>query len=417
MKEIKRDFYLNKLIERKENGSLKVITGATCCGKSYLLFTLYYNYLRSLGVAADHIVCIPLDNIDFEAQCDRRELLHYIKDKISGDGTYYIFLDEIQFCKGFESVLSALLHRINLDIYVTSSNSKFLSSDVITESRGHGDEIRVHPLSFSEYMSIQTVSREDAWNTYCAFGGFPLVCKQDTIESKKQHINHLLEDIHLKEIIEKNKLQSVSAVAKFVDIVAFNVGSMTNSTKIAKAVQSNGFKMSPGSVNTYLKYLKNAFLLDSSDRYDVGNKKFIFTTKKYYFADSGFRNARLNFAQSDESNIMENIIYNELKIRGYAIDIGTIDLSEKGEDGNKIPKLLPIDFVCNLGSRRYYIQSALTILTPEKQEEEECPLLNIGDNFKKIIITRDQTTPHYTNDGIYILNVLDFLLKSDSLEQ
>jgi len=417
MKEIKRDLYLNKLIERKENGSIKVITGTRRSGKSYLLFNLFYDYLLSLGITKEHIVRIPLDDDDFELQRDKKELSKYIKEHISDDGMYYIFLDEIQFCDGFEGVLNGLTRRNNLDIYVTGSNSKSLSTDILTEFRGRGDEVRVYPLNFAEYLQSYDGSKEDAWRDYCAFGGLPLILTRPSSESKMQYLNDLFKHIYLKDIVERNKVQNEEALAKLTDVLASGIGAPTNPTKIANTFASNGQKISPSTVNSYLSYLENAFLIAPSDRYDVKGKKYIYTTKKYYFVDSGLRNARLNFRQVEESHIMENIIYNELRIRGYAVDVGIVEVIQKDEMGVRRQKQLEIDFICNLGSKRYYIQSALAMPSEEKQQQEKLSLLKVDDYFKKIIITRDNVISHYTDDGILILNVFDFLLDSDSLEK
>ena len=417
MKEIKRDLYLNKLIERKENGSIKVITGTRRSGKSYLLFNLFYDYLLSLGITKEHIVRIPLDDDDFELQRDKKELSKYIKEHISDDGMYYIFLDEIQFCDGFEGVLNGLTRRNNLDIYVTGSNSKSLSTDILTEFRGRGDEVRVYPLNFAEYLQSYDGSKEDAWRDYCAFGGLPLILTRPSSESKMQYLNDLFKHIYLKDIVERNKVQNEEALAKLTDVLASGIGAPTNPTKIANTFASNGQKISPSTVNSYLSYLENALLIAPSDRYDVKGKKYIYTTKKYYFVDSGLRNARLNFRQVEESHIMENIIYNELRIRGYAVDVGIVEVIQKDEMGVRRQKQLEIDFICNLGSKRYYIQSALAMPSEEKQQQEKLSLLKVDDYFKKIIITRDNVISHYTDDGILILNVFDFLLDSDSLEK
>jgi len=417
MKEIKRDLYLNKLIERKENGSIKVITGTRRSGKSYLLFNLFYDYLLSLGITKEHIVRIPLDDDDFELQRDKKELSKYIKEHISDDGMYYIFLDEIQFCDGFEGVLNGLTRRNNLDIYVTGSNSKSLSTDILTEFRGRGDEVRVYPLNFAEYLQSYDGSKEDAWRDYCAFGGLPLILTRPSSESKMQYLNDLFKHIYLKDIVERNKVQNEEALAKLTDVLASGIGAPTNPTKIANTFASNGQKISPSTVNSYVSYLENAFLIAPSDRYDVKGKKYIYTTKKYYFVDSGLRNARLNFRQVEESHIMENIIYNELRIRGYAVDVGIVEVIQKDEMGVRRQKQLEIDFICNLGSKRYYIQSALAMPSEEKQQQEKLSLLKVDDYFKKIIITRDNVISHYTDDGILILNVFDFLLDSDSLEK
>jgi len=418
MKEIKRDIYLNRLIERKENGLIKVITGVRRCGKSYLLFMLYYNYLKSIGVADDHIIRIQLDNDDFEPQRDKKELARYIKEQTAGTGMYYVFVDEIQFCNdGFEGVLNGLLYRKNVDVYVTGSNSKSLSSDVLTEFRGRGDEVRVRPLTFSEFMQGYEGDKYDGWTEYCTFGGLPLILSKKTFEAKSQYLADLFKHIYLRDIIERNKVRNEEALATLTDILASAIGAPTNPTKIANTFLSNGHKISSPTIHSYLTYLENAFLISSAARYDVKGKKYIATTNKYYFVDVGLRNARLNFRQVEESHIMENVIYNELCVRGYNVDVGVVETTERDVNGAKKQKQLEIDFVCNLASKRYYIQSALTLNAEGKTEREKKSLTKVDDNFKKIIITGDRALPHYNNDGILILNLFDFLLKTDSLEQ
>lgn len=417
MKEIKRDIYVKRLIERKENGLIKVITGVRRCGKSYLLFNLYYNYLRSIGVDDGHIVRIQLDNDDFERQRDRKELAKYIKEHTQCEGVYYIFVDEIQFCDGFEGVLNGLLYRNNVDIYVTGSNSKSLSSDVLTEFRGRGDEVRVFPLTFSEFMQAYEGDRYDGWRDYYTFGGLPLILSKSSFEAKSQYLSDLFKHVYIRDIIERNKVQNEEALEVLVNVISSGIGSLTNPTKIANTFTSLGNKLSPATIHAYLDYLANAFLITPVTRFDVKGKKYISTTKKYYFVDTGLRNARLNFRQIEETHIMENIIYNELCVRGYNVDVGVVELTEKDETGRRKQKQLEIDFVCNLGGKKYYIQSALSLHGDGKEEQEEKSLMRVDDNFKKIIITCDNVISHYTDDGILILNLFDFLLDTQSLER
>lgn len=416
MDKIERNIYLKRLIERKENGLIKVVTGIRRCGKSYLLFTLYYNYLLGIGVPKDHILCIQLDNDDFEELRDKKALSKFIKENTLKDGMYYVFLDEIQFCDGFEGVLNGLLYRNNLDIYVTGSNSKSLSTDVLTEFRGRGDEVRVYPLTFAEFMSVYNGDKYDGWREYYTYGGLPLVLSKIGRESKVQYLSDLLRHIYLRDIVERNKIQNEEALSTLTDVLASGIGTLTNPTKIANTFNSNGRKISSATIHSYLEALENAFMVASADRYDVKGKKYISTTKKYYFSDVGIRNARLNFRQMEESHAMENVIYNELKVRGYSVDIGIVETFEKVSDVSRQRKQLEIDFVCNLGSKRYYIQSTLTLEPQEKFEQEKKSLLKVDDNFKKIIITKDNILPYYNNDGVFIINLFDFLLSPNSLE-
>lgn len=416
MDKIERNIYLKRLIERKENGLIKVVTGIRRCGKSYLLFTLYYNYLLGIGVPKDHILCIQLDNDDFEELRDKKALSKFIKENTLKDGMYYVFLDEIQFCDGFEGVLNGLLYRNNLDIYVTGSNSKSLSTDVLTEFRGRGDEVRVYPLTFAEFMSVYNGDKYDGWREYYTYGGLPLVLSKIGHESKVQYLSDLLRHIYLRDIVERNKIQNKEALSTLTDVLASGIGTLTNPTKIANTFNSNGRKISSATIHSYLEALENAFMVASADRYDVKGKKYISTTKKYYFSDVGIRNARLNFRQMEESHAMENVIYNELKVRGYSVDIGIVETFEKVSDVSRQRKQLEIDFVCNLGSKRYYIQSTLTLEPQEKFEQEKKSLLKVDDNFKKIIITKDNILPYYNNDGVFIINLFDFLLSPNSLE-
>lgn len=415
MKEIKRETYLKRLIERKENGLIKVITGVRRCGKSYLLFTLYYNYLKSIGVDDDHIVRIQLDNDDFEVQRDRKELSKYIKEHTQAEGMYYIFVDEIQFCEGFEGVLNGLLYRNNVDIYVTGSNSKSLSSDVLTEFRGRGDEVRVYPLTFSEFMQAYEGDRYGGWRDYYTFGGLPLVLSKTSFEAKSQYLSDLFKHIYIRDIVERNKVQNEETLEALVNVISSGIGSLTNPTKIANAFTSSGNKISPATIHSYLDYLTNAFLITPVTRFDVKGKKYISTTKKYYFIDTGLRNARLNFRQIEETHIMENVIYNELCVRGYNVDVGVVEITEKDESGKRKQKQLEIDFICNLGSKKYYIQSALSLYGEGKEEQEKKSLMRVDDNFKKIIITNDNIISHYNDDGILLLNLFDFLLDKQSL--
>ena len=412
MKEIKRDVYLNNLISRKENGLIKIITGIRRCGKSYLLDPLFKNSLLESGVKPDHIIKLELDKEENAKYRDSHELNEYIKSQIKDKDMYYILLDEIQMVEGFESVLNSFLYERNLDVYVTGSNSKFLSSDIITEFRGRGDEIKVFPLSFAEYVEAFKGDKQDAWNEYVLYGGLPLILSKKTDEEKSKYLKDLFDQTYIKDIIERNSIQRVDILDSIINMLASSVGSLTNPKKIYDTFVSNGEKeISSNTVNSYIKYIEDSFIVNKSDRYDVKGKKYIQTPQKYYFSDIGLRNARLNFRQQEENHIMENIIYNELLLRGYNVDVGVVELRE----GNQ-RKQLEVDFVCNLGNKRYYVQSALNLDTREKTIQEERPLMNINDNFKKIIVVKDTMKHWITEEGILVIGIQEFLLDKNSLD-
>jgi uncharacterized protein len=413
MKEIKRDVYLNKLINRKENGLIKIITGIRRCGKSYLLDPLFKNYLIESGVKENHIIKLELDKEENKKYLDSGELNKYIKSLIKDKDMYYILLDEIQMVDNFESVLNGFLYERNLDVYLTGSNSKFLSTDIITEFRGRGDEIRVFPLSFSEYLEAFDGDKYDAWNEYVLYGGLPLILSKKTDEEKAKYLKDLFEHTYIKDIIERNCVQRVDIIDSIINMLASSVGSLTNPKKIYDTFVSNGGKrVSPNTVNSYIKYIEDSFVVNKSYRYDVKGKKYIQTPQKYYFSDIGLRNARLNFRQQEENHIMENIIYNELIVRGYNVDVGVVEIRD--EDKNR--KQLEVDFVCNLGNKRYYVQSALNLDTREKTIQEERPLMNIDDNFKKIIVVKNNMKHWITEEGILVVGILEFLLDNNSLD-
>ena len=413
MKEIKRDIYLNRLISRKENGLIKIVTGIRRCGKSYLLDPLFKNHLIENGVKEDHIIKLELDKIENEEYHNASKLNDFIKSKIKDKNMYYILLDEIQLVDGFESVLNGFLYERNLDVYVTGSNSKFLSSDIITEFRGRGDEVKVFPLSFSEYVEAFNVDKYEAWNEYILFGGLPLILSKKNDEEKSQYLKDEFERTYIKDIVERNNVQRVDILDSVINMLASSVGSLTNPKKIYDTFLSNGEKeISSNTVNTYLKYIEDSFIVNKSDRYDIKGKKYIQTPQKYYFSDIGLRNARLNFRQQEENHLMENIIYNELIVRGYNVDVGVVEI----RDENKKRKQLEIDFVCNLGNKRYYIQSVLNLDTREKTIQEERPFMNINDNFKKIIVVKDNIKHWITEEGILVVGIQEFLLNKDSLD-
>lgn len=416
METINRDLYLNRLIERRENGLIKVVTGIRRCGKSYLMFRLYYQYLLDSGVEASRIIRISLDDDDYEELRDSRKLSQYIKQRVTDDGMWYIFLDEIQMCKGFESVLNGLNRRENLDIYVTGSNSKFLSSDVLTEFRGRGDEVRVYPLSFSEYVSAYSGDKYDAWIDYYTYGGLPLILSRKTDELKSRYLIDLCRELYLKDIEDRHKLRGDNVMAALVNILASAVGSLTNPTKLANTFISNGINVSDKTIGIYIGYLLDAFFISKAERYDIKGKKYIASPFKYYFTDLGLRNAQLNFRQQEENHIMENIIYNELLIRGFNVDVGVVEHTERDVNGKLVRKRLEVDFVCNRINQRYYIQSAFSIPDRSKMQQEQKSLVRIGDSFKKIIVVKDRIKLWRNEEGIVVMGIIDFLLNPNSLD-
>ena len=412
MEIINRDDYLNKLIARRENGMVKIITGIRRCGKSFMLDPIFKNYLLESGTKEDHIIKIDLDNIENEKYLDPHELNNYVKSKIKDNDMYYILIDEIQKVRNFEAVLNGFLSQRNLDVYVTGSNSKFLSSDIITEFRGRGDEVRIFPLSFLEFSSAYKGDKESAWNEYLTYGGMPLILNQKTDVQKSKYLTNLFELTYKRDIIERNTIAKVDVLDSLINILSSSVGSLTNPQKIYNTFISNGVTdISKNTITSYLDYLLDSFLIEKVERYDVKGKKYIQTPQKYYFADVGLRNARLNFRQQEENHIMENIIYNELLIRGYNVDVGVVEVRE-----GDVRKQLEVDFVCNLGNKRYYIQSALNLDTPEKTLQETKSLNNIGDSFKKIIVVKDNIKLWRNEQGILIMGIYEFLLNKNSLD-
>ena len=415
--EIKRDIYLQKLIKRMHNGMIKVITGIRRVGKSYLLFTLFRNYLKSQGVAADHIIAIELDTLENERYRNPYTLLEYVKSQMIDDGEYYIFLDEVQLLPSFESVLSSFLHMQNVDVYVTGSNSKFLSKDVITEFRGRGDEVHVYPVSFREYMDVFDGDKYEGWSSYVTFGGLPLTVTMATDEQRMAYLTGLFEETYIKDIIERNHIEKVQEINDLINILASGIGSLTNASKIEATFRSVIHSdISLNTIRTYIDHLKDAFIVNEVNRYDVKGRKYIGTPLKYYFEDVGLRNARLGFRQVEETHLMENIIYNELRVRGYRVDVGVVVKRSRTEEGVQEKKQLEIDFVANMGSKRYYIQSAFSLPEAEKRAQEKASLINVNDSFKKIIIVKDVVKPLYDDDGILTMSIFDFLLNENSLE-
>ena len=414
--EIKRDLYLHRLIRREQNGLIKIVTGIRRCGKSYLLFNLFHNYLLQKGVPEDHIIEIALDDRTNKALRDPDNMLRYVKEKIVDAAAYYIILDEVQYLVDFEDVLNSFLHIHNADVYVTGSNSRFLSSDVITEFRGRGDEIRIYPLSFREYSSAYKGTADEAWDDYVTYGGLPLILSRETPEEKSDYLMSLFQKVYLSDIIDRHKVRNREELDELVDILASAAGSLTNPLKLANTFKSIKKKtLSDKTLKKYIDYLTDAFLVSKAVRYDVKGRKYIGSPAKYYFEDVGLRNARLNYRQTEENHIMENIIYNELRIRGYHVDVGIIEQFGKNSENKTTKKRLEIDFVAARGSEKIYIQSAFAMTTPEKRMQEERPLNAIGDSFRKIIIVRDNIKARRNEQGIVTIGVRHFLMDENSL--
>lgn len=415
--EIKRDVYLEQLKIRKDNGMIKIITGIRRCGKSFLLFVLFKKYLLENGVDNDHIIEVALDGIENEELRDPKKCFQYIKEAMKDEQKYYLLLDEVQFMPRFEEVLNSLLRIGNIDIYVTGSNSKFLSSDIVTEFRGRGDEIRIYPLSFSEFYSAFDGDYDDAWNEYMVYGGLPQVAQFSLERQKAEYLKNIFTNVYLKDVVERNKIQNVDEIGTLVDILASAIGAPTNPTKISNTFASErGSSYSNKTISNHIDYLAEAFLISKANRYDIKGRKYVGANLKYYFSDVGLRNARLNFRQQEPTHIMENIVYNELLIRGYNVDVGIVDVFAKNSEGKRVHKQLEVDFVVNQGSQRYYIQVAYDITSEEKQIQELNSLRNIPDSFKKIIIVNGTQKPWRNEEGFVIMGMKYFLLNSDSLE-
>ena len=415
--EIKRDRYLNTLISKEHNGLIKVITGMRRCGKSYLLFTLFKEHLLSEGVAEDHIIEIAFDAFENRKYRDPDVLYPYLKEQIKDDAMYYVLLDEIQLLGEFESILNSLIRMKNVDVYVTGSNARFLSKDVITEFRGRGDEVHMHPLSFAEFMSVYQGTKQDGWNEYMLYGGIPLVLEFTTPDQKIAFLKSLFEETYISDIVGRHHIRNKAELEDLLNILSSAIGSLTNPEKLSATFQTvKKKKISTSTLRRYIDYLCDSFLIDSAIRYDVKGKKYIDTPVKYYFTDMGLRNARLNFRQIEETHSMENIIFNELKMRGFNVDVGVIVQYETNGKGNGTRKQLEIDFVCNQGSKRYYIQSAYAIPDQAKMEQEQRSLMLTGDFFKRLIITKDTPAPYYNESGVLSMSVYDFLLNQNSLE-
>lgn len=415
--EIRRDIYLNKLISKKHNGLIKVVTGMRRCGKSYLLFNLFKEYLVNEGVNENHIIEIAFDSFENRKYRDPEVLFPYLMEKIADKEIYYVLLDEVQMLDDFESVLNSLGRKKNVDVYVTGSNAKFLSKDIITEFRGRGDEVHIYPLTYSEFMSVYDGDKQEGWRDYVLFGGIPLVLGFETADQKSDFLKSLFEETYISDITGRNNIRNKAELEELLNILSSAIGSLTNPSKLSATFKNVKNKtISKETIIKYIDYLKDSFLIDRAIRYDIKGKKYINTPSKYYFTDLGLRNARLNFRQVEETHAMENIIFNELKVRGYNVDVGVVVMNEVDKNGKKIRKQLEVDFVCNKGSKRFYIQSAYALPDKEKMEQEQRSLVNTGDGFKKIIITKDAVAPLYNDEGILVMSVYDFLLNPDSME-
>ena len=415
--EIKRDLYLNKLIMSMHNGMIKIVTGIRRCGKSYLLFNLFSDYLKSQGVDEGHIIKVDLEDRRNKKLRNPDALLEYIDAHITKEGMHYVMLDEVQWVEEFEDVLNSYLKIPNVDVYVTGSNSKFLSSDVITEFRGRGDEIKVAPLSFSEYFSVFNGSKQEAMEEYLTFGGLPKIATMRGNEEKMKYLQTLFNKTYITDILERYKIKNEEELEELINILASSIGGLINPNKLVKTFKSvKNVSISPNTLSFYLEILQEVFIVEKSIRYDIKGKKYIDTPAKYYFADLGLRNARINFRQYEVTHLMENLIYNELRVRELFVDVGVVVVNTKDEEGKSQRKQLEVDFVCNQGSKRCYIQSALRLPNEEKREQELRSLMNISDNFQKFIITEDPIKRYQDENGVVFMNIYEFLLDKESLK-
>ncbi len=415
--EIKRDKYLNDLINRMHNGLIKVVTGIRRSGKSYLLFNIFKKYLIENSVPESHIISIELDQRKNREYRNPDKILDYIESMITDNEQYYILLDEVQMLTDFEEVLNSLLHISNADVYVTGSNSKFLSKDIITEFRGRGDEVHIYPLTFKEFIQVCDNDVYRGWADYVTYGGLPLVVTMKTEQQKIQYLTNLFEETYIKDIKERNHIEKIQELNDLINVLASSIGLLTNPSKIQSTFKS--VLKSDISLNTiiqYIEYLEDAFLINEVNRYDVKGRKYISTPLKYYFEDVGLRNARLGFRQTEETHLMENVIYNELRARGFTVDVGVVPVREKNDNGIREYNNLEVDFIASLGSRKYYIQSDFGIPDSEKEKQEKASLLRINDSFKKIVIVKDVINVQHDENGITTINLFDFLLNDNSLE-
>ena len=430
--EIRRDYYLEKLIKRKNNGLIKVVTGIRRCGKSFLLNNLFYHHLLESGVDTDHIIRFAFDSADDlhligesliqmskeKRGADPEKFTAYIRTKVADDGMYYLLLDEIQMLDCFEAVLNGYLRKENMDIFVTGSNAKLLSKDIATEFAGRGDEIHMYPLSFSEFMSVYWGDKYTGLSEYMLYGGIPLVVLRDDANDKAAALENLFSEIYIRDICRRNRVRNVGELEDLLNILSSAIGSLTNPEKLKNTFKTaKKSRITSATIQKYLTFFEDSFLIESAQRYDIRGKAYIETPKKYYFSDLGLRNARINFRQFEQTHSMENVIYNELRMRGYHVDVGVVPIAEKDAQGKATRKQLEVDFVCNLGSSRYYIQSAYSLPDEAKRAQEIRPFRKIDDSFKKIIITKDVVPPYYDEYGILTLNIYDFLLDPKSLEK
>lgn len=430
--EIRRDFYLDKLVKRKNNGLIKVITGIRRCGKSYLLNNLFYHYLLDSDVDANHIIRFAFDSADDlyligeslirmeKEKCgaDPEKFMAYVRSKVVDDGMYYLLLDEIQMLDCFEAVLNSYLRKENMDVFVTGSNAKLLSKDIATEFAGRGDEVHMYPLSFAEFMSVYEGDKYMGLSEYMLYGGIPLVVLRDGANDKATALQNLFSEIYIQDICKRNRVRNIGELEDLLNILSSAIGSLTNPEKLKNTFRTvKKSKITSNTIKKYLDYFEDSFLIESAGRYDIKGKAYIETPKKYYFSDLGLRNARINFRQFEQTHSMENVIYNELRMRGYSVDVGVVPIAEKDRNGKVTRKQLEVDFVCNLGSSRYYIQSAYTLPDETKRTQEIRPFRKIDDSFKKIIITKDIVPMHYDEYGILTVNIYDFLLDPKCLEK
>ena len=430
--EIRRDFYLDKLIKKKNNGLIKVITGIRRCGKSYLLNRLFYHHLLESGVDADHIIRFAFDSADdlyligeslIQIEKEKRgvnpeKFMAYIRSRVAGDGMYYLLLDEVQLMDCFESVLNGYLRKDNMDVFVTGSNAKFLSKDIVTEFAGRGDEVHMYPLSFAEFMSVYKGDKYMGLSEYMLYGGIPLVVLREGANDKAAALQNLFSEIYIRDILKRNRIKNIGELEDLLNILSSAIGSLTNPEKLKNIFKTmKKSRITSNTIKKYLSYFEDSFLLESAQRYDIKRKAYIETPQKYYFSDLGLRNARINFRQFEQTHSMENVIYNELRMRGYSVDVGVVPIAEKDKAGKVTRKQLEVDFVCNLGSSRYYIQSAYSLPDEEKRTQEIRPFRKIDDSFKKIVITKDIVPSYYDEFGILTMNIYDFLLNPECLEK
>lgn len=430
--EIRRDFYLNKLIKRKNNGLIKVITGIRRCGKSYLLNNIFYHHLLEAGVSADRIIRFAFDSADDlnligesliqiekkKRGVDPEKFMEYVRSQVTEEGMYYLLLDEVQLMDCFESVLNGYLRKDNMDVFVTGSNAKFLSKDIVTEFAGRGDEVHMYPLSFEEFMSVYEGDKYMGLSEYMLYGGIPLVVLCGDAGDKAAMLQNLFSEIYIQDIFKRNRVKNISELEDLLNILSSSIGSLTNPEKLKNTFKTvKKSRITSNTIKKYLDYFEDSFLIESAQRYDIKGKAYIETPKKYYFSDLGLRNARINFRQFEQTHSMENVIYNELRMRGFRVDVGVVPITERGQDGKVTRKQLEVDFVCNLGSSRYYIQSAYSLPDEVKRVQEIRPFRKIDDSFKKMIITKDIVRPYYDDFGILTVNIYDFLLEPNIFEK